>query len=355
MPVTENPEPTLQWYGVSTDGKSSDASSAFQTQDDTAGAVMRRCFVSVLPQRTIGEVADELRRFSEELEQLDAIYVVDDDRKLIGYLRVRDLLFHPGQALVRDVVRTDLIAVDAETDQEEVLQMANSRGLRVIAVRDAAGRLIGSVTLKELSQIAQEEAEEDMKLLLGMSPDASSQDSPRQIVRRRLPWLAGGLIGASVAAVVIGSYEDELEEAAILASFIPIVMAMAGNAGIQASTVSVQGLASGAIASGDIWRRLGREIMGACMNGTAVALVVALLIAVAEFIFDIPDPLYLALSAGLALIIVTTLASVVGAAVPVILDRFKLDPAVSTGIFITTSNDVFGVLIFFSIASKLYL
>ncbi|SLN71630.1 Magnesium transporter MgtE [Roseovarius albus] len=353
--MTEKSEPTLQWYGVATDGKSSDAVIDYDVQDDTAGAVMRRRFVSVLPQHLIGELTEELRKFATELEQLDAIYVVDDDRKLIGYLRIRDLLLLPDQTLVGDVVRKDLIAVDAETDQEDVLQLANSRGLRVIAVRDSEGHLIGSVTPEEVSEIAQEEADEDMKLLLGISPDASSQDTPRQIVRRRFPWLAGGLVGASVAAVVIGSYEDALEEAAILASFIPIVMAMAGNAGIQASTLSVQGLASGAIAPGDIWRRLGREVLGALMNGAAVALIVAFLIAAAEFIFDIPDPLYLALSAGLALIIVTTLASVVGAVVPIILDRFNLDPAVSTGIFITTSNDVFGVLVFFSIASKLYI
>ncbi|MBY8975347.1 magnesium transporter [Rhodobacteraceae bacterium NNCM2] len=323
--------------------------------EDTAGAIMRRRFIAVVADRTIGDLKEDLRARSEEFEKLDAIYVVDEERHLLGYLRVRDLLLLPSETLVSDVVRPDLVAVDSATDQEEVLRLAARRGLRMIAVRDEAGRLIGSVTPRELAEIARDEAEEDMLLMAGVSPDATAQDKPLEIVKRRLPWLLGGLVGASVAAVVIGSFEDALEEAAILASFIPVVMAMAGNAGIQASTVTVQGLAAGTIWPGDTWSRLGREIAGAAMNGLAVATVVSILIFAASMVIEVPRPFQLAASAGLALVIVTTLASSIGATVPVVIKYLGLDPAVATGIFITTSNDVFGVLTFFLIASQLYL
>lgn len=323
--------------------------------DDTAGAVMRRRFLAVPPDRTIGALKDELCGRAAELDKLDAIYVIDTARHLLGYLRVRDLMLLAPDMKAGDAIRTDLVVVDAGMDQEEVLRIAARRGLRVIAVRDQAGRLVGTVSPNELAAIARAEAEEDMLLMAGVSPEATSQDSPVQIVQRRLPWLLGGLFGAAVAAFVIGAYEDALEKAAILASFIPVVMAMAGNAGIQASTVTVQGLAAGTIWPGDIWGRLLREIAGAAINGIAVALVVSALIFAATALIEVPRPVNLAVSAGLALIVVTTLASAIGAAVPVILNQLGKDPAVATGIFITTSNDVFGVLIFFLIASQLYL
>ncbi|MEM7179170.1 MAG: magnesium transporter [Pseudomonadota bacterium] len=323
--------------------------------EDTAGAVMRRRFLSVVSTRTIGEVKDELRARVDEIEKIDAIYVVDEARHLLGYLRIRDLILQPPETCVADVVREDILVVDSATDQEEVLRLAERRGLRVIAVQDAEGRLIGSVTPRELTEIARAEAEEDLLLMAGVSPDATSQDGPFSIVRRRLPWLLGGLVGSTIAAFVIGSFEGALQQAAILASFIPIVMAMAGNAGIQSSTVTVHGLAAGTIWPGDTVSRVLREIPGAMMNGAAVGAVVSCLIFAATFVVEIPRPVHLGASVSLALIVVTTLASTVGAVIPVVLKYLKLDPAVATGIFITTSNDVFGVLTFFTIASLLYL
>ncbi|MEM9046465.1 MAG: magnesium transporter [Pseudomonadota bacterium] len=323
--------------------------------EDSAGSIMRRRVLAVRPEQSIAAIKEDLRTHLEEFEKLEAIYVVAADRQLIGYLRVRDLLLQDDRTCVEDLVRTDLVAVDSNTDQEEVLRLAARRGLRVVAVRDEAGRLVGSVTPKELTLIAREEAEEDMLLMAGVSPEATSQDTPLQIVKSRLPWLLAGLIGAAVAAMVIGTYEEALEKAAILASFIPVVMAMAGNAGIQASTVTVQGLTAGTIWPGDMWGRILREITGAAINGAAVALVVAILIFGANAIIEVPRPLQLAFAAGMSLILATTFASAVGAAVPVILDKLRMDPAVATGIFITTANDVFGVLIFFVMASALYL
>ena len=194
-----------------------------------------------------------------------------------------------------------------------------------------------------------------MMLMSGLDPDTSPADGPLRIVPRRLPWLAAGLIGSGTAALVVGSYEDALAEAAILATLIPIVMSLAGNAGIQASTVTVQALASGSYWAGDIFGRTLRELGGALLNGIAVALLVSLGIFVLSTIAEVPEPTLLALTAGLTLVAVMVQASVIGSLVPVILDKLKFDPAVATGVFITTSNDVIGVLIFFVIATTLYL
>jgi magnesium transporter len=323
--------------------------------EESAGEVMHRRFVAVTPDRTIGAVIDEVAARSDWIDQLDAIYVVDEADRLLGYLRIRDLLVTDRATRVGEAMRADVVSVNADMDREAVLRLAERRHLRAVAVRDRAGRLVGCVRARELADIARAEAEEDMKIMSGLPPEATAHDPPLRIVRRRLPWLLGGLLGAGVAASVIGAFEASLARAAILASFIPVVMATAGNAGIQASTVTVQALTSGTLWPGELWPRLGRECLGAALNGLAVAAAVAAVVLLAALALPVDRAPALALTAGLALVAVTTIASLIGAAVPVALDRMGIDPAVSTGIFITTGNDVFGVLAFFLIASALYL
>ena len=154
---------------------------------------------------------------------------------------------------------------------------------------------------------------------------------------------------------MVGAFEEQLAKAAILATFIPIVMVMAGNAGIQASTVTVQGLALGNLWIGDIWRRIGKELLGSLINGVLVALLLGALILLAAQVFEIVDPLRLAFAAGLSLATVIVMAATLGATVPLVLNHFKVDPAIATGVFITTSNDILGILVFFLLAEALYL
>jgi len=323
--------------------------------EESAGATMHRGYVAVHPERRIGEVIEEIRARADRIEALDAIYVTDAEDRLLGYLRIRDLLLADREARVADVLRPDVVSVDADMDREAVLRLATERRLRVVAVRDRAGRLVGCVSARELAEIARAEAEEDMRLMAGLPAEASAHDRPLGIVRRRLPWLLGGLVGSTVAASVIGAFEDALAQAAILASFIPVVMATAGNAGIQASTVTVQALTAGRLWTGELRSRVAHETAGAALNGAVMGAAVALIVVLAGAVIGIDRPGLLALTAGLALFAVTTLASLMGTLAPLVLDRLKLDPAVATGIFITTGNDVFGVLIFFLIASALYL
>jgi magnesium transporter len=194
-----------------------------------------------------------------------------------------------------------------------------------------------------------------MKLMAGLAPASSAADGPLKIVPRRLPWLSAGLVGAGTAAIVVGSYEDTLTEAAILATLIPVVMSLAGNAGIQASTVTVQAQTAGVLWLGDLPWRVLREIGGALLNGTIVGAIVTVAILALAQIADIDRPAALGVTAALTLVAVTVQASTIGALVPVALERLGADPAVATGVFITTTNDVMGVLIFFLIATTIYL
>ncbi len=329
--------------------------SAIAHREGSAGAAMRHRFVAAPASWSLADVIADIRENADRIDKLYAVYVLDDDRRLTGYLKLRDLLLLPPETLVGDVMRPDPIAVSADADRGEAVRLAAREQLRVVPVIDAERRVLGVVTAEELIEIGRREAEEDMKIMAGLDPEATAADGPLTILRRRLPWLAGGLFGAGTAALVVGAYEDALTEAAILASLIPIVMSLAGNAGIQASTVTVQAMSSGALWIGDITGRVLRELGGALLNGSIVGLITALAILALGGVADFDRPPALALTAFLTLVLVTVQASVVGGLIPLALDRLKFDPAVATGVFITTSNDVVGVLIFFLIATTIYL
>jgi magnesium transporter len=323
--------------------------------EDSAGSIMSRRFVAVPPEWTVDQTIREIRAHAAEIVRLYAVYVVDAERRPLGYLRLRDLLLTPHDVRVREVMSTDFIAVGPDTDQEDVARIADRHELSVVPVVDREGRLIGRITPERLGQVIRDEAQEDMLRMGGLSVDTRPDESVGRIVKGRIPWLLVGLAGASLSAAVVGAFEEQLAQAAILASFIPIVMSSAGNAGIQASTVAVQGLTSGAITFGDIGWRLGKELTAALTNGAIAAAVLMALVAVLAQFTELRDPWALAITAGLALMTVITLAVAVGATIPLILDRIGIDPAMATGVFITTGNDIMAVAVFFLMVSLFYL
>ncbi|WP_420332644.1 magnesium transporter [Roseibium sp.] len=323
--------------------------------DDTAGRVMARKFVALREDCTAGEAVEQMREEADRIRRIFTVYVTDADGRLIGTAEVGKLLLARDDVPLKDIMNRDVIAVSADTDQEEVLRLARKRDMRTVPVVSGEGHLIGRITPKQLTRIAADEANEDMLLMSGVSGEARSDDTVFRIVRGRLPWLLAGLVGASVAATVVGSYEDQLAEAAILAAFIPVTMSMAGNAGLQASAVAVQGIATGALWSGDIVFRLFKEFLAALINGAIAGSLLGILVLVASLIVPLEAPERLALATSLSLLCVTTLAAMVGATVPIVLDRIGIDPAMAIGVFITSSNDVLGVLIFFLMATTFYM
>jgi len=321
--------------------------------EDSAGSIMSRKFVAVPVYWTIGMVTAEIRANAQLIEKLYGVSVVDAERRPVGYLKLRDLLL-PKEASVREVMHTDFIAVTPGMDQEEVARLADRYEPNVMPVVDADGHLVGRITPDRLRQVIRDEAEEDIKIMAGLATDTQQDESVRRIVRGRAPWLLVGLMGASLSGVVVGAYEEQLAQAAILASFIPIVMSTAGNAGIQASTVAVQGLATGTLTFADLGWRLGKELLGGLANGAIAAIALVLFVLLVSHLGDIEVPLRLVITAGLAEMTVVVAAVTVGATIPVVLDRLSIDPAMATGVFITTGNDILAVVIFFVTVTLFY-
>jgi magnesium transporter len=323
--------------------------------EGTVGYIMDRRVVAVPLTSKASEAVEAIKAAFEFRGTVGTIYVLDSDKTPIGVFRPRDLLAVPADTPIRDVMQTEFPIVRAEARQDDAAHTVEGAGYMSLPVVDSEGRLIGQITPKLRERIIAEERRKGMLRMSKVSTDSRATDGFLRIVRSRLPWLLAGLIGATIAAFIIGSFEEELEKAAILAAFIPVVMSMAGNSGLQASGVSVQVIASGSMWPGDrLTSRLLRELAGALSNGAIAGTILAILVMLMSGIFDIENAPRLALATSFSLMTVTTIAALVGASVPFALNRFGIDPAAATGVFITTSNDVLGVLVYFTMADVFY-
>jgi magnesium transporter len=320
--------------------------------------------VAVLPSLTVAEVTEEVRRNAETVEEIFVVFVVDEEEHLQGFVSLKRLLLSPAGALIGSIMKPDVISVTTHLDQEEVARIMERYDLVSLAVVDAEGRLVGRITIDDVVDVIREEAEEDIQRMSGITGDEEPTHSVLRVSRGRLPWLLLGMVGAGLAGSVIGTFEGVINAVPILAAFIPVVMSMAGNAGIQSAAIVVQGLASGDVWSTDMKRRLGKETVVALVNGVALGLLIALFTVVLFGLFAgilpvkigiVEHPVRLAITAGLSLFLVILLATCIGTTVPLLLNRFGVDPALATGPFITTSNDIIGLLVFFVLAALIYL
>jgi len=327
-------------------------------EEESAGGLMATEFVSVLRDHTVAQATEVVRTHAETIREIFVLFVVDGLDRLVGIVTMKKLLLSQADALISEIMKEDIISVPTEMDQEDVARLMERYDLVTLPVVDPDGCLVGRITIDDIVDVIRDEAEEDIQRMSGVAGGEEATDSVWRITRGRLPWLLAGLAGASLAALVIISFEESLAAASILAGFIPIVMATAGNAGIQSSAIAVQGLASGDIWASDIKKRLGKELSVAMLNGLAASIVLGLAILVFGGIFSEQlggNPVQLAYTASLALLIVIVIATTIGAMTPLLLDKMNIDPAIATGPFITTSNDILGILVFFLLADWLYL
>ncbi|MDE2731941.1 MAG: magnesium transporter [Bacteroidota bacterium] len=328
---------------------------------ETAGGIMATEFVAVPESATVAEATEAVRRNAETVEEIFVVFVVDHAGRLTGFVSLKRLLLSPSNRRIGDMMQREVLSVTPEIDQEEVVRIIERYDLTSLAVVDRQRRLIGRITIDDAIDVIREEAEEDYQRLSGITGDEGPTDSVFRITRGRLPWLFLGMIGAAFAGSVIGWFDDNIRQASVLAAFIPVVMAMAGNAGIQSSAIIVQGLASGDVWSAHLMRRLGKEVAVAVLNGVALgvalALAVLLIMGGGWWAGDqaVAEPERLAATAGLSLFVVVLLAAGIGAAIPLLLDRADVDPALATGPFITTSNDIISLVVFFTLATQFYL
>ncbi|MFT4604061.1 MAG: magnesium transporter [Rhodothermales bacterium] len=334
-----------------------DVGALLNYHEETAGGIMAAEFVAVHTDWTVEQATEEVRRNAEEVEHVYGVYAVDRDNALRGFVPLKRLLLSPAVAMIETVMDADPICVETSVDQEEVARVMERYDLVSLAVVDESGRLAGRITIDDIVDVIREEAEEDIQRMSGVAGGEEATDSVLRVVRGRLPWLLAGMLGAGFAAAVILQFEDALAASAILAGFIPIVMATAGNAGIQSSAIAVQGLAAGDIWAADLMPRIWREVAVSVLNGIAVAIILGLAIVAVDAagLIAINNPVRLAGTASLALVLVIILATTIGATIPLLLDKAGIDPALATGPFITTSNDILGILVFFLLAEALYL
>lgn len=311
--------------------------------ENSAGGLMAKELVKVKENWNVLTCVKEMRAQAENVTRVHSIYVVDDDEKLLGRLSLKDLLTTATKSPIKEVYipKVDFVTVNEEA--EEVAKIMSKYDLEAIPVVDELGKLVGRITIDDIVDVIKEEAEKDYQMAAGISQDVEADDSIWELTRARLPWLILGLIGGIGAAAIMGNFESILENHAILFFFTPLIAAMAGNVGVQSSAIIVQGLANDEI-KGPIGPRLFKETLLAILNGVVLAILLLLIT------WAWRGDFLTALAISASLIIVMIVAGIIGTFIPLFLHKRNIDPAIATGPFITTSNDIFGILIYFWIA-----
>lgn len=318
--------------------------------EDTAGGLMAKELVKVDINWDIKTCINELRRQTQEVENVYTVYVVDDNGVLQGIISLKRLLLTPDNKKVRDIYNDDVISVKADLNDEEVGQIMEKYDLVVVPVIDEIGRLIGRITIDDIVDVIKEEAEKDYQLASGISENVEYSDNIWLQTRARLPWLLVGLMGGIVSSNVIGTYEGEIQIHPEMALFIPLIAAMGGNVGVQSSALVVQGLANKSLGLDGIWSKVFKEMLIGLTNG----LVCSGLLLLYNMFF--PDQINWAITStvSIALLSVIIFAGIFGTLIPIMLHKYKIDPALATGPFITTTNDIFGIFLYFYIGHLLY-
>ncbi|WP_282628549.1 magnesium transporter [Empedobacter sedimenti] len=315
--------------------------------EDTAGGLMGKELIKVNKDWSVITAVKQMRKQAEDLEEVFSIYVVDEADKLLGTLSLKRLLTTSANTKVADVFNEKIQYVKTYTSDMEVAKVIEKYDLYEVPVVDELMRLVGVITVDDVIDVIREEAEENYQLAAGITQNVDSDDNIWKLTRARLPWLLLALVGSFVAVNVSQSFSDAMNLYPQLFFFTPLVAAMAGNVGVQSSAIIVQGLANSNI-TGSIWKRLGKEMLLALLNSTLLALVLLL---ATHFLMS--TSYEISSTIVLALVIVMILASLIGTFIPIMLNKYGVDPAIATGPFITTSNDIFGLLIYFSIAKMI--
>ena len=313
--------------------------------EDTAGGIMALEFVSVKADATLRDAIETIREKRREVENLYYLWVVDDFERLVGVISLKDLVLEPPSGKISEIMNPDVISVHVRMDQEEVAQLVKKYDLVNIPVVDDQHRLVGRITHDDIIDVIEEEADEDISLMAGVIDQEFAEESTLKISRARLPWLIAGLFGGILAAVVINQFESSLEKIIALTFFFPVVMAMGGNTGTQAATVVVRGLATGDISLMNIGKRLWMELRVALINGLICGILLGVIVG-----FWLSD-YGVGTTVALAAILIVLNSGFIGSAVPLALKRMNIDPALATGPFVTTSNDILSLLIYLGLVT----
>lgn len=324
-----------------------DVESLLSYPDDSAGGIMQVERVEVPESATINESIEKVRALVDDGVEIHRVYVADERGLLSGYVELVSLLLHHGDEPIAKYIEPIVAKVTPLVDQEEVAALFRKYDLVSLPVVDENGRMLGRIVHDDIVDVLQEEADEDLLRFAGTdAEELLYRDRALPIARVRLPWLAVNLLGSLMSATLISLYEPILTQAIVIAAFVPVITAMGGNVGTQSATILTRGLATGRLDLSDVPRLAFKELRVGLIMGALCGLTVG---AIAALFFD-DGKGYLGLVVGLAMISAMTVAAVVGALAPAAMERFGIDPAIASGPFVTTANDIVGIVIYMSTA-----
>jgi magnesium transporter len=318
-------------------------------QEDSAGGLMAKELVKANENWSVLKCLSEIKKQGENVTRVHSIYVVDDMDRLIGRLSLKDLIISSSKKMIKDILIPKVDSVNVMESGEEIAKIMSKYDLEAIPVVDDKKHLLGRITIDDIVDFIKEEAEEDYLIAAGVQGDVEADDSILELTKARLPWLFLGLVGGLGSVFILEGFEEFMNDPTYKALFFftPLIAAMAGNVGVQSSAIIVQGLAND-IVKGSLLKRLIKELGLSLINGIILGLLTIL------FGLGINQPLELSLVISLSMLCVIIVAALIGTSIPIILDKKGIDPAIATGPFITTSNDIFGIFLFFYIA-KIFL
>ena len=311
--------------------------------EDTAGGLMAKELVKVYETWTVAGCLRRIRGQAKDVTRVHSVYVVDKQDKLIGRLSLKDLIISKSDTKIADIAKDNVDWVNVNDDVEDVAKVMSKYDLEAIPVVDDNQILLGRITIDDIVDVLKEEADKDYQLAAGITQGVEADDSILQLTRARLPWLFLGLVGGVGAFIIMEGFQESFNQYAVLFFFTPLIAAMAGNVGVQSSAIIVQGLANDDV-KGSVNSRLIKEMLLAALNGVILAVFLLL------FIWVYIGELDKAIAISVSLVAVIIIAGLIGTFVPLFLNKRGIDPAIATGPFITTSNDILGILLYFWIA-----
>jgi len=327
--------------------QASDIAELINYEDGTAGSLMAKELVSIYAFETVNACIEEIRHQTDNVDVMYAVYVVDNNERLVGMLSLKKLIISHPLARVEEIYEPDIQFVKTSTTSEEVAEIMQKYDLVVLPVIDQLGRLVGRITIDDVFDVIRETADENIQRMSGISDDVDSNDKVWRLSRARIPWLLVGMCGGIVGSRIIGSYESQIKIHPEMAYFIPLIGAMGGNVGVQSSAIIVQGLANNTLIDDKIAPKLLKELSVGVINGVICSALIC------GYSFLIED-WQLAATVSVALFTVILFASFLGTFVPLTMNRFKINPALATGPFVTTLNDIIGITIYFLVGRLLY-
>ena len=310
--------------------------------EDTAGGLMAKELISVNENWSVLKCLGEIRKQAKDITRVHSIYVLNKNKELIGRLSLKDLIMSPSKKKIKQIYIPKVDYVNVNDSAEDVAKLMRKYDLEAIPVINDDRQLLGRITIDDIVDFIKDEAEEDYLLAAGVSNDVEADDSIFELSKARLPWLILGLFGGLGSVFILESFEEIMASESLRALFFytPLIAAMAGNVGVQSSAIVVQGLANDLI-KGSVLKRLVKEVSLTVLNGIILSLFII------GFGQIVNQPIEMSLTISVSMIFVIIVAALIGTAVPIILDKLDIDPAIATGPFITTGNDVIGILLFF--------